>query len=676
MAKRGEWVLSGFAGSNGFAEMCVLNGCHVVFVEKDQEQYFYGCQRIKDLKLKFDILKRPFEFDIGLMHIQAGDEDLPECDAKYMVPAFSVDFREPSASEEPWSDLKMCKGEHERAERNAKQSWKNFAPIRVILKNNFQKNWKKLLLHNFLKNIFLIMQNLFGMTKWFAEAMDTFKIGVPKMQTTLDGWLESKKGESGEGKEEVNEAKQKKEAKKRKREEEDDEEYEPSKKKTKKSDGGKGIKVDGKVSKIPAPPKKAPVPNNKFVIHPKHYDMEEFKNKDVFKDVQILKTMLLPNIKTTQCYFPESWALLKKKSGADVTYSLIIKLNGEWMKVNKMVSFSLLPFVSSTFIRHRLIEKKETPFTFDSSPFRPIAVCRVPIEESVEEDIRVAVETKEAEMQLDDGLYFAKFTRLIILPLELHEDVEGVMIESEVEELVKKLEVNDYFLDPYPFETLRRECLKMLNFLDNTQISFRELLYLEALKEKKQVIFSSVIFENVGKLEGEEKEEWESTIEEAKEVHAYIPYVDQESVICFRGFFDLLKAYICKLRMVSESVYVFQKYDDHSDLVPDDLFMPSYASVTTTLIDDLFNPPVMLNPMFRRKLRTLQDFPDICEESKEILYKMIKPTSVPVLNKQSLTELLDKAKDVVKTQREENENKEKMKEDFEIDNEGDQNDQE
>lgn len=132
MAKRGEWVLSGFAGSNGFAEMCVLNGCHVVFVEKDQEQYFYGCQRIKDLKLKFDILKRPFEFDIGLMHIQAGDEDLPECDAKYMVPAFSVDFREPSASEEPWSDLKMCKGEHERAEKSAKQSWKNFAPIRVI----------------------------------------------------------------------------------------------------------------------------------------------------------------------------------------------------------------------------------------------------------------------------------------------------------------------------------------------------------------------------------------------------------------------------------------------------------------------------------------------------------------------------------------------------------------
>lgn len=132
LVQQGDWLLNGFSGSNGLTEMAMLNGVNCIFVELNEWQFEYGVMRLSETKLKFETLKKPFEFDVAFMHVQAGHEELPPEQAIFMVPEWTVFGREPELSDLPWHALNLCEGEHRGVLGRAKKSFKNFEHIRVI----------------------------------------------------------------------------------------------------------------------------------------------------------------------------------------------------------------------------------------------------------------------------------------------------------------------------------------------------------------------------------------------------------------------------------------------------------------------------------------------------------------------------------------------------------------
>ena len=137
LCNEGGWLLNGFAGSNGLTELAAFNGVNCVFVELDQEQLTYGVERIEGLQRRLDALTKEFEFDVGLMLIHAGDEELAFEDARWLLPYFALDTKPPELSKLPWFDLQMCTGEHKNVHSRAMACYKNTTHLRVSKLLNF-----------------------------------------------------------------------------------------------------------------------------------------------------------------------------------------------------------------------------------------------------------------------------------------------------------------------------------------------------------------------------------------------------------------------------------------------------------------------------------------------------------------------------------------------------------
>ena len=510
----------------------------------------------------------------------------------------------------------------------------------------------------------LSLQTMYGMHQWFVKAMESFIIGVPKDQTTLDKWL---------GIDEGDEEDQKK-SKKRKRGEEDegdnedmgeDEEGGGEEKGTVKN---KRLHIEGKSSSIPVPggggvsggadgsnrPNIRPVlSSDKLVIDEPEYSLTEFKTKKLFKDLTFSKSLVLSNVDTNHGFVVDSWVAVKKRGaeGDLEFYDIFVKMGGGWSKVNNIVSFGLLPSIAGNFFRHRHVEKQTRPY-FQFFPFKPFAVARITLRE---EAVKELIDADEGRKLFGDGTWFNKNTRLLILPLERHLENESLMEFDEIKGFLdKKAEFQKYFLSNLPSKASVEMKNDAISKLSTKKTSFKKILYLEAFKEFRQAELNSTVVGAINKaVEGGKAYDWVEIREEANRHSAYVSFLDFEAGSCFRGDFAVVKEYL-NMSIVKnhELLESFVKYDDFSDVSPDWLYSTEATKVNPGSLDYLFDDEVNSNRIFYRKLKSINYRELLDIESRDNLVKASDSKSN--FSEETMKNWLEIAKKIVENKKQKN----------------------
>ena len=133
ISKPGDWVFIPFSGSASVVEGALLNQRNVVMVEKDLNQYDASDHRLNiEFIAKLKLIVKPFDFEKVLMLCHKADHEKPECDRRYMIPPFTVSFKEPQAeAEKPWLWIKKYNAEQNGLLRKCKWCWKQTEHLRV-----------------------------------------------------------------------------------------------------------------------------------------------------------------------------------------------------------------------------------------------------------------------------------------------------------------------------------------------------------------------------------------------------------------------------------------------------------------------------------------------------------------------------------------------------------------